>query len=255
MYSEKSVSGKRDQRWQIVITHEIAHQWFGDAVTESDWDDVWLSEGFATYFTLLFTEHSKGKDEFVAGLKASREQISKYLQSNPDAPVVHNQLTDMSKVTSTLTYQKGAWTLHMLRTMIGDTNFQKGVQSYYKKYFNSNATTIDFRNEMEQASGANLQAFFSQWLYQTGMPKIKGHWSWSDKKMELTLTLEQTQAESFSFSLEVGITTEANGLPEIKKVSINSKKSTVTFQLKKKPVAVSLDPQTVLLAQFELSQK
>lgn len=255
MYSEKSVSGKRDPRWQIVITHEIAHQWFGDAVTESDWDDVWLSEGFATYFTLLFTEHSKGKDEFAAGLKSSREQIIKYLQSNPDSPVVHNQLTDMNKVTSTLTYQKGAWTLHMLRTMVGDANFQKGIQSYYKKYFNGNATTTDFRNEMELASGSNLQSFFSQWLYQTGIPKIKGQWSWSDKKMELTLTLEQTQAESFSFPLEIGIASDTNMAPEIKKVMVNSKKSTITFQLKKKPVSVSLDPQTTLLAQFELNQK
>ncbi len=97
MYSEKSVSGKRDPRWQNVIAHEIAHQWFGDAVTESDWDDVWLSEGFATYFTLLFVEHEDGRDAFVEGLKSSREQIKKFIQKGTDSAVVHHQLSDMSR--------------------------------------------------------------------------------------------------------------------------------------------------------------
>ena len=255
MYSEKSVSGKRDPRWQTVITHEIAHQWFGDAVTEGDWDDVWLSEGFATYFTLLFTEHSEGHDHFIKGLKSSREQIIKYLQSNPDSPVVHNQLKDMAKVTSTLTYQKGAWTLHMLREMIGDANFKKGIQSYYKKYFNGNATTTDFRYEMEQASGSDLKDFFSQWLYQTGVPKINGRWSWDSKKNELTIHLEQNQLETFVFPLEIGIVSDISQSEEVKKVNVNAKRSTFTFPLKAKPASVTLDPRTAILVQFDFSQK
>jgi len=255
MYSEKSVTGKRDQRWQTVIIHEIAHQWFGDAVTESDWDDVWLSEGFATYFTLLFAEHSKGRDEFTDGLKSSREQIIKYLQKNQDSPVVHHQLSDMSKVTSTLTYQKGAWILHMLRDMMGETNFKKGIQSYYKKYFNANASTTDFRLEMEQASGEDLQPFFSQWLYQEGMPKIKGQWAWDARKKELKINLEQIQANAFSFPLEIGIFNAGKQSPEIKKTTMNAKQSTLTFPLENKPAAVTLDPRTTLLAEVDFQQK
>ncbi|MCA9721588.1 MAG: M1 family peptidase, partial [Gemmatimonadetes bacterium] len=64
-YGERSVSGTRAVTWQNVIVHELAHQWFGNAVTEADWDDVWLSEGFATYFTLLYREHARGRDDFV----------------------------------------------------------------------------------------------------------------------------------------------------------------------------------------------
>ncbi len=255
MYSEKSVTGKRDVLWQTVITHEIAHQWFGDAVTESDWDDVWLREGFATYFTLLFAEHSKGRDEFANGLKSSREQIIKYLLKNQDAPVVHNQLSDMAKVTSTLTYQKGAWTLHMLRKMVGEANFKNGIQSYYKKHFNANATTTNFRSEMEQASGLDLKSFFSQWLYQEGMPKIKGTWTWDSKKKELKINLEQIQSNSFSFPLEIGIVTNGNQSPEIKKMNVGTKQSTFTFPFETKPASVILDPRTALLAEFDFGQK
>jgi aminopeptidase N len=255
MYSENSVTGKRDARWQDVIVHELAHQWFGDAVTESDWDDVWLSEGFATYFTLLFAEHNKGRDEFVAGLKSSREQISKYLTKNQDSPIVHNQLSDMAKVTSTLTYQKGAWTLHMLRDFLGDVNFKKGIQSYYKKYFNANATTADFRFEMEQASGLDLQSFFTQWLYQEGLPNIKGQWSWDSKKKELKITLEQVQASAFSFPLEMGIVSDRKQSPEIKKVNVSSKQSTFTFVLESRPTSLTLDPRTNLLGVFDIQAK
>jgi aminopeptidase N len=255
MYSENSVSGRRDARWQDVIVHELAHQWFGDAVTESDWDDVWLSEGFATYFTLLFAEHNKGRDEFVAGLKSSREQISKYLTKNQDSPIVHNQLSDMAKVTSTLTYQKGAWTLHMLRDLLGDVNFKKGIQSYYKKYFNANATTADFRFEMEQASGLDLQSFFTQWLYQDGLPNIRGQWSWDGKKKELNITLEQTQLNAFSFPLEIGIALTGKQNPEIKRITVNAKQSTFTFPLEAKPASITIDPRTTLLAEFDFQQK
>lgn len=255
MYSQKSVSGNRDPRWQEVIVHELAHQWFGDAVTESDWDDVWLSEGFATYFTLLYTEHSKGRDEFVKGLKASTEQIIKYLAKNPDSPIVHKQLSDMGKVTSALTYQKGAWVLHMLRELMGEVNFKKGIQAYYKKYFNANATTLDFRNEMEQASGLDLKEFFSQWLSQTGMPNIKDQWIWDSKKKVLKIILEQTQQNVFSFPLEFGIASTGSTISEVKKVDVTSKQSTFTFVLESKPTAVTIDPRTALLGVFEIYSK
>ena len=82
-YSAGSVVGDRDPRWRNVIIHEIAHQWFGNAVTERDWNDVWLSEGFATYFTLLFIEHAYGRDEFVDGLQRSRKTVLTSMPSGP----------------------------------------------------------------------------------------------------------------------------------------------------------------------------
>ncbi|MEJ0034143.1 MAG: M1 family metallopeptidase [Bacteroidota bacterium] len=168
LYSEGSVVGDRNQRWRDVIIHEIAHQWFGNSVTEYDWDDVWLSEGFATYFTLLFIEHQYGKDAFMTGLANARKTIESFEEKNPNYRIVHDNLSDMEKVTSSHTYQKGAWMLHTLRGMMGDDKFWKGVRSYYRKYMNSNATTADFRREMEEASGLDLATFFDQWLYKPG---------------------------------------------------------------------------------------
>ncbi|MFT6795421.1 MAG: aminopeptidase N, partial [Maribacter sp.] len=123
LYSENSVVGDRNERWRNVVIHEVAHQWFGNSVTEYDWDDVWLSEGFATYFTLLFIEHQYGKDAFAEGLRKSKKTVDDFYSKNPKYRIVHNNLTDMSKVVSIQTYQKGSWILHMLRGMIGTEVF------------------------------------------------------------------------------------------------------------------------------------
>ncbi len=79
-YGERNVTGRGVNG---LVAHEVAHQWFGDAVTERDWDDIWLSEGFATYFALLFLEHDKGRDAFVAGLKRSREIVVRHGEAQP----------------------------------------------------------------------------------------------------------------------------------------------------------------------------
>ena len=168
LYSENSVVGDRNVRWRNVVIHEIAHQWFGNSVTEHDWDDVWLSEGFATYFTLLFIEHAYGRDAFITGLADSKKRVDEFHSKNPTYRIVHDNLQDMEQVTSSQTYQKGSWILHMLRGVVGTENFWKGIRSYYGKYINNNATTADFRKEMEEASGLDLKDFFDQWLYNPG---------------------------------------------------------------------------------------
>ena len=165
-YSEGSVVGDRNVRWRNVVIHEIAHQWFGNAVTESDWNDVWLSEGFATYFTLLYIEHAYGRDEFLSGLESSRQRILEFDKQRPDYRVVHDNLSDMSQVTTGQIYQKGAWILHMLRGIVGDEVFWTGIRSYYRAHQDGHATTADFRGEMERASGRmklSPRALKSEW--------------------------------------------------------------------------------------------
>ncbi|MEZ4455429.1 MAG: M1 family metallopeptidase [Gemmatimonadales bacterium] len=130
-YTERLIGTPRARE---VIVHEIAHQWFGNTVTESDWDDVWLSEGFATYFTLLFTEHDAGRDAFVAGLERSRATVLAYDSAHPGYRVVHDGLRDMKQVTSSQTYQKGAWTLHMLRGIVGTETFWRGIREYHRRF-------------------------------------------------------------------------------------------------------------------------
>lgn len=255
-YSENSVVGDRNERWRNVVIHEIAHQWFGNSVTEYDWDDVWLSEGFATYFTLLFIEHAYGKDAFQAGLADSKKRVNAFHIKNPTYRIVHNNLSDMSQVTSSHTYQKGSWILHMLRGVVGTENFWKGIRSYYAKYMNSNATTADFRREMEEASGMNLKNFFEQWLYKPGALQINGSWQYNDKKKEVKITLEQVQTDGSLFTMPIQIAIHsATGKPVIKSVMVKEKKNEFILPVEAEPQNIVLDPDNWVLMDATFSKK
>ena len=89
------------------VVHEVAHQWWGNAVTEKDWDDVWLSEGFATYFTHLYTEQFSGRDAFVRNLRNDIQTILTAQKAAPDQPIIHRNLSDMSKVTQSSGLSEG----------------------------------------------------------------------------------------------------------------------------------------------------
>ena len=256
MYGENSVTGDRSVRWRNVIIHEVAHQWFGNAVTEADWDHVWLSEGFATYFTLLFREHAYGRDDFVDGLKGAAERVFAQYDQDPDYRIVHDNLDDMSRVTSGATYQKGAWVLHMLRKRMGDGPFWAGIQAYYAAHLNGSATTDDFRRAMEQASGENLEAFFRQWLYQGGNPHLAGWWRYDPTARAVSIELRQTQTNvgPFDLPLEVGIYMGASERPTaIHAVHVTSGFHRFVIPVPGEPEQVRLDPDSWALfrADFE----
>lgn len=255
-YTEKLVTGKRNDRTRQVVIHEIAHQWFGNAVTEYTWDDVWLSEGFATYFTLLFVEKDEGKDAFVKGLQAARTTIEKYYASGKNFAIIAERSPEKEEVTSAITYQKGAWVLHMLREKIGDIAFQKGIRSYYKKYFNANATTDQFRLEMEKASGVALQSFFNQWLLHSGIPAIQVNWKYNASKKLLEISLLQTQADALVYELPIEIAIQpASGEPVKQKLLLHNKQDTFRIPMATAPVSLSPDPATRLLATFQVQSE
>jgi len=256
LYNEKSVTGGGSWRWKKVVIHEIAHQWFGCAVTEYDWDDVWLSEGFATFFTALFMEHAYGNDRFIEEMKLERKQVFDYLSGKQDEPVIHKDLSDMSKVTSPLTYQKGSWILHMLRDKIGEEKFKAGIQNYYRKYMNVTATTDDFRYEMELASGVDLTVFFSQWLNQPGHPKLKGSWNYNAKTKTVEIEISQKQnTGTIDFPVEVGIYAKAGASRKIRSMIPGAVATRFSFPVESKPDSVVLDPRTVLLAEWVFVKK
>ena len=256
-YGDNSVTGKRTSRWRNVIIHEVAHQWFGNAVTEYDWDDVWLSEGFATYFTLLFREHAYGREDFVSGLISSRERVFDYYEDHKNYRIVHHNISDMTQVTSGQTYQKGAWILHMLRNLIGDEIFQEAIRNYYSRYMNSNATTDDFKHEMEVVSGLDLDMFFNQWLYQGGHIILDGSWKYDDKKKEIIIDIQQVQNDGylFSFPIEFGIYEEGKVAPTVEQRSVTKRKSSYSIPADLKPNKVAIDPRTVLLANWSFNER
>lgn len=247
-YSEGSVTGDRSVRWRNVVIHEIAHQWFGNAVTESDWDDVWLSEGFATYFTLLYIEHAYGRDEFLSGLEDSRRRVIEFDKLRPDYRVVHDNLSDMSQVTTGQIYQKGSWLLHMLRGMIGDEAFWSGIRSYYRAHQDGHATTADFRAEMERASGKDLRVFFDQWLTRGGLVRLDGDWTYSAAAKSIAIRLTQRdRARLFAMPLQVGVYTAGSTTPTITTVQLSDASHQFQIAAGQRPDRVVLDPNHVVL--------
>lgn len=249
LYHESSVTGTRSERWRNVVIHEIAHQWFGNAVTERDWDDVWLSEGFATYFTLLYIEHAYGREEFLRGLASSQRTVEQFAAKNPGYTIVHRNLSRMEDVTSSHTYQKGSWVLHMLRGVVGDDAFKRGVRAYYSTHFNGNATTADFRRAMEEASGRDLDAFFEQWLYQSGNLQLEGSWRYNPTAKVVEISLEQMQADGslFTMPIEVAVRLSGQAAPVVHRLELNAKRHAFTIAAPTPPADVELDPNRWVL--------
>jgi aminopeptidase N len=245
-YGEKGVATGR-----APVVHEVAHQWWGNAVTEKDWDDVWLSEGFATYFTHLYNEQFEGREALVQGLRADIATIVSAQKAAPDQPVIHRNLADMSKVLNRLVYQKGGWVLHMLRGTIGTENFRKGIREYYARYRNQNASTDDFRRVMEQASGSPLSWFFDQWLTRPGIPALRGGWRYDAASRQVHVEITQTQAGgTFRIPLEIAIGSAA-GPPRIEKIELTAPTAQFAFPADAEPTTVTLDPNTWVLMQVE----
>ncbi|MDA7558532.1 M1 family metallopeptidase [Flavobacteriaceae bacterium] len=243
LYSDNSVKGDRNTRWRNVVIHEIAHQWFGNSVTEYDWDDVWLSEGFATYFTLLFIEHQYGREEFVHGLRDSQKRVDDFYEENPKYTIVHNNLKDMKEVTSSQTYQKGSWILHMLRGVLGTDVFWQGIKKYYAQYKDLTVSTDDFKRIMEEVSDQNLDTFFEQWLYEPGTLKLNGNWNYIEQDGEVLINLNQIQADGSVFETPIEVQINyTNGEKEIKLIHLKNLVNNFRIKVGYKPEQIYLDP-------------
>lgn len=252
-YGEASVTNRPATN---LVAHEIAHQWFGDSVTEKDWDDVWLSEGFATYFALLSIEHYEGRDAFVAGLKRARDTVFATEKRIPEAAVRHNNLTDMKKVLNQLVYQKGGWTLHMLRAQMGTDKFWAGIREYYRRYRDGNASTDDFRKVMEENCGADLGWFFDQWLNRPGSPVLDGGWTYDPAAKKIRIELSQTQpGEVYRLPLEVSVQGSGTAQARIEKIEMTQSRQAFEIAADKEPTGVLLDPNTCVLMDARFAKK
>ncbi len=158
-----------DKNYVNVNAHEMAHQWFGNLVTEKDGNHHWLHEGFATYYALLAEKKLFGDDYFYWKLYESAKQLQK-LSNQGKGEALTNP-----KASSLTFYEKGAWALHILRDMLGDKAFKEGIQAYLNKYQYSNVTISDFIAEMQLVSGMDLLEFEQVWLKGTQFPfeKVK----------------------------------------------------------------------------------
>lgn len=251
-YDQHSLARGRDM--ESTVVHEIAHQWFGDSVTPADWHHIWLSEGFATYFTAVFYQHHEGEEVFRRIMEDDRQQIVASASSR--RPVVDSTYTDLFDLLNTNSYQKGGWVLHMLRGVVGDDAFFRGIRRYYRERMNGTARTSDLQAVMEAeagvdaeaASGPALDTFFRQWLYQPGFPVLRGAWTWDPDRGEAVVTVTQEQPTdwpTFHFDLELELATPAG--PVRATLPVRSRSETFAVPLPQSPTGLILDPDGWLL--------
>jgi aminopeptidase N len=229
-----------------TIAHEIAHQWFGNSVTESDWDDAWLSEGFATYFTVLFDEHYVGHDAFIRSVQSMFARARTAAQT--EKPLVHENISDLRGVIPQLVYQKGGSVLHVLRGQVGTDAFWRAIREYYRRHQNGLASSKDLQRAFEETSGQDLECFFTQWLHWATVPALEGTWSWDDVGKKIVIQLTQTQkGKPYRLPLEVGVVTEGTVATKIEKIELMQVTQRFEVAADQPPSEVVLDPNTWML--------
>ncbi|HLG16523.1 MAG TPA: M1 family aminopeptidase [Blastocatellia bacterium] len=228
-----------------VVAHEIAHQWFGDSVTEADWHHVWLSESFAQYFGHLFFERADGRQKFVSLMLADKESYLKAYASDP-RPMYDPAITDLFALLNRNTYEKGAWVLHMLRRVMGDEKFFAGIRDYYRRHREGNALTADFQKVMESHAGMSLDWFFDEWFYQPGYPILEATSRWDGGSKTLTFNLKQSQPKTV-YRMPIDLEIKTDGATRREVLQVNQREQKWTFKLDSPPMQVALDPDEWVL--------
>src|SRR6187399_3277675 len=249
-YSESSVTGTRKS--EGLLAHEIAHQWFGNMATEKSFGHLWLSEGFATYFTILYFENKYGKDTAINMLKEDRDQVINFSKESNKA-IVDTDETDYMKLLNANSYQKGGWVLHMLRCELGDSVFWRSIRKYYATYAGSIADTRDLQKVFEEVSGKDLKQFFDQWLNTTGQPDLDISWKYDAIGKFVYIDVKQLQKNSFQFPLSFIIDNSPKSKKE--KVFVNRVASSFKIKQDQKPVSIIVDPDTELLMNNTIKEK
>ena len=229
-----------------LVSHELAHSWFGDLVTCKNWSELWLNEGFATFMESAYREKMYGRDDYLRKIKEdARQFITEDTISKKHHALFNTSAKLDDSLFDTTTYQKGGAVIHTLRETVGTENFWKAINLYLNRHKMQNVETADLKKAMEETSGINLDRFFSQWVYGTGFPKLDIKQTYNSAAKVLNLTVTQTQAldkstpAAFVFPMEVEITTPKGATTE--KIEIT--KRTETFSLKPdgKPTKIVFD--------------
>ena len=251
-YDEDAVD--REGGIETLVAHEIAHQWYGDSVTESDWPHVWLSEGFATYLTACYLEWTYGRGRFLGQMDAARERVLSYVEEAPDSVIVPESVPDPRRLLSPNVYQKAAWVLHMLRGEVGDGTFWKGMRTYYERFRDRNASTADFAAVMEEVSGRRLDWFFEQWLRRPGVPELEIGWRFDAAAPALEIEARQLGPTIYRLPLDVEAVM-ADGRGVRGRFAVEGERTTATIPLRERPERLRFDPDGWLLMRYTLEEE
>lgn len=244
-----------DVDMESLVSHELAHQWFGDLVTCRDWSHAWLNEGFATYLEHLWREHAEGLDAYHFGLEGDLDLYLDEERERYRRPIVTNVWAQPIDIFDRHLYQKGGLVLHALRRHLGDTLFFRGIANYLATMRGRNAETRDLLRALEETSGRSLEAFFDQWVFRGGHPALEV--AAEHEKGVLKLTVTQTQAKAgeasslFQLTLPVRIVAE-DGTASSHELVVQRGRETFALPLAKAPKAISIDPTMDVVGTIDL---
>ena len=233
-----------------LISHEFAHQWFGDMITCATWADIWLNEGFATYCEALWYEYTSGYAAYKNDIISDKNS---YMSGNPGWPIYNPQWAITTPDVNTLfnyaiTYAKGACVLHMLRYTLGDSTFFRLIKTYAtdSRYKFKSITTADFVNLVNEATNQDLTWFFNQWIYSPNHPIYQNTYSISSAgngNWFISFTAKQTQTNTVFFKMPVIIKiTFSSGPDTLIRVFNDRNNQTFSFMFNRQPVNVIFDP-------------
>jgi hypothetical protein len=218
-----------------LTVHELAHQWWGDKITNATWGDIWLNEGFASYAEALYFEHTRGTD-FYHDYMAAMDWDHPY-------PIFVDDTTSVWRIFDGTVYDKGAWFLHMLRHVVGDETFFDILLAYSHdpRFAYGNATTAGFQSVCEAVAGRDLNWFFQPWIYQKGRPIYRAIWraSSGDSGPILHVTIEQKQPALFPMPID--LTIETTGGDTLVTVFNDAARQTFDIPLSAPPTNIFLD--------------
>lgn len=228
-----------------LISHELAHQWFGDLVTCSDWQHIWLNEGFATYCEALYWEASRGKDEFHYYVLQTADDYLEEAKTRYTRPLVTKVYKHPDDLFDRHTYEKGGCVLHMMRHLVGDKYFRRSLKTYLQRFAKGNAETDDLRKVFELETSKSLQHFFDQWIFREGHPELIIDFHHDSHNAEIRVKQLQP-GEPFEFPLELEMSF-ANNRKKIYTFNVWDRESVFQIPVDDEVEYFSIDPEFKIL--------
>lgn len=234
---------------ELMVCHELAHQWWGDMVTCANWSEIWLNEGFARYSEALWQEYKGGKEEYHSYMnKLNRPS---YWQ---EGPVYILNTDDVYSIFNLLVYDKGAWILHMLRKVVGDALFFDIFKAYREEYYMSVATTEDFQRICEKVSGRDLDWFFEQWIFRAGQPHYKILWErrkTASNRWRLSVRIDQIQSQTDFFRMPLEISVQFADGDTLLTIWDSTAVQLFQYQFADMPESITVDPDNWVLKSIQ----
>jgi aminopeptidase N len=231
----------------LVIAHELAHQWWGDLVTCRDWSHYWLNEGFATYGEALWTERAKGADAYAYFIF----QKSRHGWEDPHSPPLCNP-SEFKRGAEGDVYSRGACVLHMLRKQLGEDAFWRGLARYGKEYAFQSVETSDFRKALEKETGLDLRGFFQQWVERPGCLQYQCTCTYEALRNEVHVRVRQLGTDpAYEFPLKILIRPSGGrGIEALSRV-IKQKEELLVVPVAAKPQGIEVDPDQTVMGELQ----